>query len=357
MKSVLFLTIFSLLAIKILAQGRLELETPRIILDRLMVDDQPQHATFTIKNSGDQPIIITRVTPMSSQIKADWTNEPLAPGKKGTITLTFTPSRFPENFNYKILIYSNAQNNREEAELAGTLVENPDKLKLSYKYDLNGLAFKTTNVNLGKVFTWQKISDTITFINTRKETVKLSVQYQPAHLQTRFIPEEVAPDQKGCAVITYDAPKKNDYGYNYESIILSINNSRDYKTRLSVSINLLEDFSKLNKKQLSEAPIASFKQKDINFGEIKKGEKVNCDFELTNSGKSDLIIRKTKASCGCTAVTLGNKTLAPGQSTTIRATFDSTGKSGRQYKTITVITNDPAQAEVQLNIQGNIKEK
>ena len=49
MKSVLFLTIFSLLAIKILAQGRLELETPRIILDRLMVDDQPQHATFTIK--------------------------------------------------------------------------------------------------------------------------------------------------------------------------------------------------------------------------------------------------------------------------------------------------------------------
>ena len=59
-----------------------------------MVDDQPQHATFTIKNSGDQPIIITRVTPMSSQIKADWTNEPLAPGKKGTITLTFTPSKY-----------------------------------------------------------------------------------------------------------------------------------------------------------------------------------------------------------------------------------------------------------------------
>ncbi len=40
--------------------------------------------------------------------------------------------------------------------------------------------------------------------------------------------------------------------------------------------------------------------------------------------KSDLIIRKTKPGCGCTAITLGESTIAPGMSTTIRATFDST---------------------------------
>lgn len=355
MKLFLSLICLAFLTLNSFGQGAIEIETPQIVLNNLMVDDQPQKAIFTVRNSGDQPIILTRVTPMASHIKADWKREPIAPGKKGNITLTYTSSKFPENFNYKILIYSNARNNRAEAELTGNLIDNPDKLLLSYKYDLNGLAFKNPNVNFGKVYTWQKISDTISFINTRKEPVKLSVQYQPAHLQTCFVPEELEPGQKGSVIVTYDAPKKNDYGYNYESIIISINNSRDYKTRLSVSINLQEDFSKLDKKQLARAPIASFKQKDINFGEIKKGEKANCDFELTNTGKSDLMIRKTKASCGCTAVTLGDKTLSPGQSTTIRATFDSAGKSGRQYKTITVITNDPLDPEIQLNIQGNIK--
>ena len=74
-----------------------------------------------------------------------------------------------------------------------------------------------------------------------------------------------------------------------------------------------------------------------------------------SGGKSILFIRKTKASCGCTAVTLGQKEIQPGQSTTIRATFDSTGKSGRQYKSITVITNDPSQPENTLTISGNVK--
>ena len=78
---------------------------------------------------------------------------------------------------------------------------------------------------------------------------------------------------------------------------------------------------------------------------------------MKNNGKSDLIIRKTKASCGCTAVTMGETILSPGQSTTIRATFDSTGKSGRQYKSITVITNDPQHPETLLTITGNIANK
>ena len=119
----------------------------------------------------------------------------------------------------------------------------------------------------------------------------------------------------------------------------------------------MEDFSKLSKQDRQNAPLAHFDKKEVSFGELKQGERANCDFTLTNKGKSNLYVRKTRASCGCTAVTLGENTIAPGKSTVIRVTFNSTGKSGRQYKSITVITNDPANPEMILNVNGNIKVK
>ena len=260
-----------------------------------------------------------------------------------------------ENFNMRILVYSNANPARKELILTGNLVDNPSKPELLYKYNMNGLKFKNNNINFKKVYTWQVATDTLEYYNTLKDAVSLGVIYKSNHLQATFEPAQVAPGKKGKIIVTFDAPKANDYGYVYESLILSVNGSKEYSNRLSVTAELSEDFSKLSPKDKANAPIAQFDKKECNFGEIKQGEKTSCDFTLTNAGTSILFIRKTKASCGCTAVALGQKEIQPGQSTTIRATFDSTGKSGRQYKSITVITNDPSQPENTLTISGNVK--
>lgn len=338
------------------AQGILEAKQATIELKNLQADDQPTTVAYTLKNKGNQPVIISRIVSLNPNLKTEWNKEPLAPGKSVELQVTFPSLRFPSPFNYKIILYSNAQNNRLELNLKGNIVDNPAKPTLLYKYDMNGVKFKKTNINFEKIFTWQVVSDTIDFFNTCEETVTLDIQYKPSHIDVRFIPvEKIEPGQKGILIVTYDAPKKNDYGYNYESLILNINNSRNYANRLTVTANIIEDFSQLSKKELENAPVISLDRKEIHFGEIKQGEKVNCDFTLTNTGRSTLFIRKTKASCGCTAVTLGKKAIEPGKSTTIRATFDSSGKSGRQYKSITVITNDPPKPEIILTINGNIK--
>jgi hypothetical protein len=52
---------------------------------------------------------------------------------------------------------------------------------------------------------------------------------------------------------------------------------------------------------------------------------------------------------------LQKQLLHPGESMPIKIIFDSTGKSGYQNKTITVITNDPKNPETVLKIRGEIK--
>ena len=91
----------------VFAQGVLEIKQPRQTLKNLLADDQPMTVVYTAQNTGTQPVIITRVTPMTSLLKADWPKSPLLPGKSCDIKITFIPMQLLENFNMRILVYSN----------------------------------------------------------------------------------------------------------------------------------------------------------------------------------------------------------------------------------------------------------
>lgn len=356
MKSLLISAALLLLASAGFSQSTLQFRDKEIILKNLKADDAPTEAVYKYKNTGNQPIIITRVSPMASLLRAEWDKAPVAPGKSGEIKISFNSAQVPPKFDYNIMIFVN-NGNREQVRLSANIVDNPAKPELLYRYDMSGLKFKDNNVQYNNIFNDQAASDTLYFFNKRTDSITVGTYYLPQYMQFRAEPKTVAPGKKGMLILTYDAVKKNDYGYFYESVILSLNESKDYKNRLTVTGNIVEDFGKLDKKERTNAPVATFEKKEINFGDIKPGDKADCDFQLKNTGKRDLIIRKTSASCGCTALALGQSTVAPGQSTVIRATFNSTGKSGRQNKSITVITNDPATPSQTLYINGNILNK
>jgi hypothetical protein len=123
---------------------------------------------------------------------------------------------------------------------------------------------------------------------------------------------------------------------------------------LVVSANIEEDFSALSAEQLANAPILSVDNPEFKFGKIKQGENVEHTYVLTNSGKSDLHIRKVKASCGCTAVQPEKKVIPPGESVNIKTVFKSAGKVGNQNKTVTIITNDPKKSKMILWVKGEV---
>lgn len=105
------------------------------------------------------------------------------------------------------------------------------------------------------------------------------------------------------------------------------------------------------------APTVSVPQPDHDFGTIYQGEQVRHAFVFSNSGKDSLNIEKVSSSCGCTAALASAKSLAPGSSGEIQATFDSTRFRGAISKTVYLYTNDPAQPVVQLHLKGNIQEE
>lgn len=106
----------------------------------------------------------------------------------------------------------------------------------------------------------------------------------------------------------------------------------------------------------ADAPQIKFDQPIYDFGVIKEGEKVQNTFTFKNTGKSPLIITNATATCGCTQPEYPEAPVKPGETGTIRVTFDSTGKNGMQDKQITITSNASPEAE-KLHLVGEVKEK
>jgi hypothetical protein len=74
------------------------------------------------------------------------------------------------------------------------------------------------------------------------------------------------------------------------------------------------------------------------FGRVPQGKPVTAEFAFTNKGELPLVIKQAKGSCGCTGVEYPKAAVLPGQSGSIKATFNAAAV-GAFTKTVTVESN------------------
>jgi hypothetical protein len=87
------------------------------------------------------------------------------------------------------------------------------------------------------------------------------------------------------------------------------------------------------------------------FQRLPEDKFVQTRFAFRNSGSAPVTIKKISTSCGCTTAKLDKKTYAPGESGEIEAKFTFSGRTGPQRKIITVVSDDPAQAQTVLDLR------
>lgn len=102
-------------------------------------------------------------------------------------------------------------------------------------------------------------------------------------------------------------------------------------------------------------PLIVFSAESHDFGDISSGEKVSFTFSYRNEGNANLIIKSASASCGCTVPKWSKEPLPPGEKGLIEIVFDSSGRSGRQMKTITIRSNAEPSIKM-LQITANVIE-
>lgn len=88
--------------------------------------------------------------------------------------------------------------------------------------------------------------------------------------------------------------------------------------------------------------------KNVDFGSLKEGAQVEHTFKFKNAGDFPLIINNVSASCGCTIPEWPRQPIGPGDEGSILVRFNSKGKQGQQFKTVTIFANtNPATTDIQ----------
>lgn len=100
----------------------------------------------------------------------------------------------------------------------------------------------------------------------------------------------------------------------------------------------------------------TFKEPKKDFGNIKQGDVIEHTFPFENTGNLPLVISNVQTTCGCTATEWPTEPIAPGDSASITARFDSYGKKGAQQKVISVFSNSVS-GKAYLSLITHIEDK
>jgi hypothetical protein len=181
----------------------------------------------------------------------------------------------------------------------------------------------------------------------------------PRYIKISFLPEILAPKEKGKIILSYDGKMKSDLGFMSDNIVFITNEEGDSARKsLSVYADIQEYFAPMTEEEKLKAPKLWIKNTVYDFGKISSGDVVSTSFFLTNIGKTNLNIRKTKTSCGCTIPKLVTKDdLKPQESVELKVTFNSLGRRGNQIKSVIIYSNDPIKPIQKVTIKAKIMTK
>jgi hypothetical protein len=310
--------------------------------------------TFVISNTGSQPLVIHNVNSSCGCTIPEWTRTPIQPGGKGALKAIFDPRGRPGNFNKSITVTSNASNPSEIIRIIGRVDEKARTVADDFPRDLGDIRLKSSHLSFTRVEPNKQKEATLDIINVSDKPATITFSRVPAHITIAVKPATLAPGAEGKIVAIYDASKVSDWGFLTDQVYLEVNGAQPKDSRLSVSATIEEDYTSFTPEQLASAPDIQFRETSHDFGEVKQGEEVTHTFKVNNTGKSNLVLRKVRTSCGCTASKPDKEVIKPGESANIPVSFNTRGRNGRQNQSITVYSNDPKKSTMLLRITASV---
>ncbi len=319
--------------------------------------DGPVEFTFNFTNKSSAPVKILNVKASCGCTTPGWTREEIGAGKDGFVKAKYNPQNRPGSFNKSLTVTTNDATARYILYIRGNVVPKPRTIEDDLPTLLGGIRVKYRAFNMGKVLNKGPVNSSFDVYNASDQVITFIDSINaPPYISASIVPAILNPKEKGKINITYDAKARGDLGFMSDNIVLFTDEEEENQKSFSVYANIEEYFPPMTPEEMEQAPKLKFAESVHDFGKIKQGDIVKTDFVFTNTGKSDLNIRKTKSTCGCTVSKPEKETLSPGESAKISVSFNSAGRRGAQQKAVTIFSNDPSAPTQRITIKAFIEE-
>jgi hypothetical protein len=341
-----------------IAQTKLQLSATEHDFGTFKEEAGRQTFDFIVTNTGTEPLVIQNVVASCGCTTPEWTKQPIPAGGKGKVTAIYDPANRPGPFSKTLSVYTNTKPEVVVLIIKGEVTAHEKTVEELFSFPVGAIRFESNHLAFTNVKKTEKKIRIMQLINTSSAPVKVEFDGLPVHLTLKANPETLKPGQKGMVEGSYDATKNPGWGNVNDMVKIKLDGIVQENIYFYVSANLVEDFSSLSKEDMLNAPVFKVASTTVELGKIKGSTQNEVEFKFTNDGKSDLVIRHIRSTCGCTAVQQGNQNVGikPGESSSIKAVFNSGSYVGKVTKAIYVYTNDPKNSEVVLMLNADVEQ-
>lgn len=343
----------ALLALAIMQGHAQKITTENTVIDcGQVVFRQPITAQFEMKNSGNKPLLITDMRTSCGCTTVSYPREAIPGGQTFTVSAVYD-ARQMGHFDKQIGLYSNAGGQPMVLSVRGVVVANIKDFDGQYPYTLGTLMVDTTDIEFDDVNRGDRPYHKIHIKNVGRETAQPVIMHLPGYLKASVSPTRIAPGHSGVATIMLDSRRLRDLGLTQTSVYLGafLGDKVTPDKEITVSTVLLPGFESMTEQQRAQAPKMRLSAGSLDLGEFKGKARKRGTLEITNEGQSTLIIRSLQMSAAGLRVSLNKTQIEPGASARLKVVATAKDlKTARSKPRILMITNDPENTKVVINI-------
>ena len=304
------------------------------------VNDGPLNCTFTITNISNKPQTIRRVLKTCGCTKVSWSTKPLNPGEEGFINVTYSNDEGPYPFDKTLNVYFDGVKKPLLLHIRADVHKVKLPIAQTYPIHFKGLGVKSTDIKVGNLLQGEQKSNEFTVANVSQTPIVLGWTDLDPQLGIEPRNQTIEPESTARVVVTVNANRAR-WGKNHY-IATAVVNGEKADWHIDFTAVTIENFSNWTQKQRDDAPKAEV-ETTMDTSPVKRGENMNAAFEVSNVGKSPLIIYKADYDNDIIKSLDSCNTIESGTSQIFRYEINTSGLKQDSENTlvITLYTNDP----------------
>jgi len=313
---------------------------------------------FDFVNRGNTPLVVNRVQASCGCTTPTWTKEPIEPGKKGLVTVTYDPHGRPGPINKTITVYSNASEEQFVLSIHGEVIPKKPEDSDLYPVNAGGLLLKSKVVQMNNVDKGKTQTRVLEIKNASKGAVKATLENLAAYITYVVSPATLKPGEEGKITFTFNSKNCNQWGPVSDDAYVILNGAKRYSedNKLSIVGNVIEDFGKMTLDQKRKAPIMEIPARLVNLGTVKQGVRRAGKLKVNNKGQNSLEIRRIINNVKELTIRPQKMSIAGGRAAEIIVDLNTKNLTEGEYrKSFTVQTNDPDNGFIILEVKWKVQ--
>lgn len=310
-------------------------------------------AEFTYRNTGDEPLVIMGARANCGCTTPTYSAEVLQPGETATLKVSYDPGGRPGRFEKKVYVDTNTDPKRSTLTIKGVSVGNSETLSGRYPVEAGRMRLAHSAALLGKMKRGEVKYISEAAYNASTDTLRPSASGFPKWLDVKALPEIVPPGEQFSLLFFINSDRIGQWDVVTDSVTVISEPGGNETYRMPVVVTVEEDFSKLSDKQLRNSPVTTIEKTRLEPVVLNKGKDGETFFEIKNSGKDPLKIRRVYTRTPGVGIDVRpDETVKAGKSHKVKVTLPGNLNTQGQATAVvlTVVTNDPVSPKTNITI-------